>query len=348
MLAAAVHALKGLFGQQADQAVLFGDLLHHLHGQQVVVHGDVGGVKDGGQLMLAGGNLVVLGLGGNPQFPQLVVQILHIFGDDGPQGAEVMLLQLLALGGHGTEQGAAGEDQILTGLIVLFANQEVLLLGTHGGGHMVHLLAEQLQDAAGLGGQGAHGAQQRGFFIQCLAVVAAERGGDAQHTVLHEGVAGGVPRGVAAGFAGGAQAAIGEGRSIGLALDQLFAVELHDGGAVFHGADETIVLLTGDAGERLEPVGVMGGAHLHRPALHHAGNHIGHFNVQRLTLFQGGLQAFISSAGQAFFHHVLVEYVLAVDLHYIRCHILTPSQSSRLEGFPTLLPDDPQRGAACL
>ncbi len=98
MLAAAVDALKGLLVLQADQTVLGGDLLHHLHGQQVVVDGDVGGVEDGGQLVLAGSNLVVLGLGGHAQLPQLLVQILHELGDLGTDDAEVVLLQLLTLG----------------------------------------------------------------------------------------------------------------------------------------------------------------------------------------------------------------------------------------------------------
>ena len=105
---------------QADQTVLGGDLLHHLHGQQVVVDGHVGGVEDGSQLMLTGSNFVVLGLGGNAQLPQLFVQLLHKLGDLGTNDTEVVLFQLLTLGRGSTEQGAAGEDQVLTGLVVLF------------------------------------------------------------------------------------------------------------------------------------------------------------------------------------------------------------------------------------
>ena len=114
VLAAAVDALKGLLVLQADQTVLGGDLLHHLHGQQVVVDGHIGGVVDGGQLMLAGSHLVVLGLGRHAQLPQLLVQILHERRHLGTDHAEVVLLQLLALGRGGTKQGAAGEDQVLT------------------------------------------------------------------------------------------------------------------------------------------------------------------------------------------------------------------------------------------
>ena len=112
VLAAAVDALERLLMLQADQTVLVGDLLHHLHRQQVVVDGDIGGVVDGGQLMLAGGDLVVLGLGGDAQLPQLLVQLLHKAGDDGADGAEVVLLQLLTLGRGRAEQRAAAQHQI--------------------------------------------------------------------------------------------------------------------------------------------------------------------------------------------------------------------------------------------
>ena len=83
---------------QTDQTVLRSDLLHQLHGQQVVVDGDIGGVEDGGQLMLAGSDLVVLGLGRNTQLPQLFVQLLHERGNFGADDAEVVLFQLLTLG----------------------------------------------------------------------------------------------------------------------------------------------------------------------------------------------------------------------------------------------------------
>ena len=320
VLAGAVDTLKGLLVLQADQTILGSDLLHHLHGQQVVVDGNIGGVKDGGQLMLAGSNLVVLGLGGNAQLPQLFVQLFHERGDLGADDAEVMLFQLLAFGGGSTKQGTAGQNQVLACLVVLFFNKEVFLLGADSRGNVIHVLAKELQDADGLIGQRVHGAEQRGLLIQSLAGVADERGGDAEHIVLDERVAGGVPCGVAAGLTGGTQAAGRERRSIGLAAHQLLAGELHDGGAVAHGADEAIVLLTGDAGQRLEPVGVVGGAQLHGPALHHAGHNVGHLNVQRGALVQSLFQTLIGGAGQAFFHNVLVKDLAAVDFHNICCH----------------------------
>ena len=52
VLAAAVDACEGLFMEQADQAVLFRDLLHDLHGKLILVVGGVCVGVDGGHLML--------------------------------------------------------------------------------------------------------------------------------------------------------------------------------------------------------------------------------------------------------------------------------------------------------
>ena len=85
--------------EQAHQSVAVGHLLHHLHHQLVLVAGGVGVGVDRGHLMLGGGHLVVLGFAEHAQLPQLLIQILHIGGDPGPDGAIVVVVQLLSLGG---------------------------------------------------------------------------------------------------------------------------------------------------------------------------------------------------------------------------------------------------------
>ena len=69
VLAGAVDSVKRLLMQKACVVVLVRNLLHHLHGQLVVIHGDIGRLKNRCKLMLAGSNLVVLGLGGNALHP---------------------------------------------------------------------------------------------------------------------------------------------------------------------------------------------------------------------------------------------------------------------------------------
>ena len=110
MLAGAVDPLEGLFVEQAHQPVAGSQLFHDFHGELVVVGGDVGGGVDGGQLMLTGSHLVVAGLGRDSQLPQLLVQFLHKGQNPRLDGTVVVVVQLLSLGRHGSEKGAASVD----------------------------------------------------------------------------------------------------------------------------------------------------------------------------------------------------------------------------------------------
>ena len=201
MLAGAVDAGEGLFVQQAGEAVLRGHTLHDLHGELVVVGGDVGGGVDGGQLVLRGGDLVMLCFGQHAELPQLPVQIGHVRGHAGFDGAEVMVVELLPLGRTGAEQRAAREHEILALVEQRLVHEEVFLLRAGAGAHALDgVVSEQAQDTQGLLVERLHGAQQRRFLVQRFAAVGAEGRGDAQGLVLDEGIAGGVPGGVAARF----------------------------------------------------------------------------------------------------------------------------------------------------
>ena len=314
VLARAVDGLEGLLVLEAHQAVVAGQQAHLLHGQQVLVDAAVGLGEDGRQLVLGWGHLVVLGLGRHAELPQLVVELLHEVVDRGTDGAEVVLLELLALARRVAEQRATGEHQVETLLVVLLGDEEVLLLGAEGGGDAIGPLAEQIEHAMRLVLDGAHGPQERRLLVKRLAGVGAEGGGDAEHLVLDEGVGGGIPRRVAAGLEGGAQAARGEARRVGLALDELLARERHDGAAVLGGVDEAVVLLGGDAGEGLEPVGIMGRALLDGPLLHGVGDDVGHVDVKRHAFLDGSHELLVGGLGQALLHRVLVEHHGSVDI----------------------------------
>ena len=67
VLAASVDALERLLVQQAHQVVAACDELHLLHHEEVVIHRGVELGVHGRELMLAGRDLVVLGLGRNAQ-----------------------------------------------------------------------------------------------------------------------------------------------------------------------------------------------------------------------------------------------------------------------------------------
>ena len=159
VLTRTVDALEWLLVQQADQVMAGGDELHLLHHDQVLVDGLVDLAVDGGELMLAGSDLVVLGLGGNAERPQLVVQVLHIGRDGGADSAKVVLLELLALAGSGAKEGATGDDQVLALAVGVLLDQEVLLLVAHGRNDLLGGLAKEGENTLGLTRERGHGAQ---------------------------------------------------------------------------------------------------------------------------------------------------------------------------------------------
>ncbi len=107
---------------------------------------------------------------------------------------------------------------------------------------------------------------------------------------------------------------VGKRRGVGLALDQLLAGELGDRGAVAGGAVEGVVLLGGRAGQRLEPVRVVGGALLHRPFLHRLRDRVGERRVERLAALERALQRLEHVLGQAAALHRHAEHVRGEDL----------------------------------
>ena len=233
VLAGAIDAGKRLFMEQANKSVAQGDFFHRFHRQLVVVGGDVGGGEDRGQFMLRRCNLVVLGLGGDAELPQLHIQVGHESRNPFLELAEIMVFQFLSLGRLGAEKRPAGQNQVFALVEQLFIDQEILLLRADGGGDTLgRRVAEGAKNPERLAVQGVHRTQQGGLLVECFAGIGGEGGWDAQGTVLNESRRGAVPGGIAAGFEGGAQAAGRERGGIRFSLDKLLAGELHDHAAV--------------------------------------------------------------------------------------------------------------------
>ena len=127
-----------------------------------------------------------------------------------------------------------------------------------------------------------------------------------------------VPAGVAAGLERGADAARGEARRVGLALHQLLAAEFGDGRAGAGRAQEAVVLLGGQAGHRLEEVGVVGGAVLEGPVLHGAGDRVGDGRVERQPLLDRLLQRLEDRLRQPGLLDFLTENQLAEEVLDVR------------------------------
>ena len=301
--------------QQAHKAMPVGDLFHDLHGQLVVVAGGVCVGVDRRHLMLRGGNLVVLGFGVDAQLPELLVELLHIRRDARADGAEVVVVQLLALGRLCTEERAAAHAKILALQIQRLVDQEVFLLGADLRHDLFRLrVAEQPQHAQRLPADSLHRAQQRRLFVQRFAGIRAEDGGDIQAVILDKGKRCGVPRGVASGLKRGAQAAGRERRCIRLAADELLAREIHDDAPAAGRGDEAVVFFGRVAGHGLEPVGKMRRAALERPGLHAVCDVVCDLQRKRLSVLQAAAPGIHCLPGHILRHGFLVEYTAAEQL----------------------------------
>ena len=98
--------------QQAQEAVLLGHIAHEVHDQHVVVGGDVDLLVQGGQLELRRGDFVMTCLRGDAELVERALKVFHEGHDAGGNGAEIVVLHLLALGRGRAEEGAAGHEQV--------------------------------------------------------------------------------------------------------------------------------------------------------------------------------------------------------------------------------------------
>ena len=128
-----------------------GDLLHDLHRDLVLVAGGVGIAVDRRHFVLGGCCFVVLGLGEDAEFPQLVVQVLHKCGNSGADRAKIVILQLLSSGRFSAKERSSRHDQIFALLVEILIEQEIFLFRADLGDDPVYGgVTEEVQDADSL------------------------------------------------------------------------------------------------------------------------------------------------------------------------------------------------------
>ena len=319
MLAGTGHAGKGLFMQQTNQIMLSGHLFHNGHDQLIIIAGSIGICVDGGHLVLARRTLIVFGLAENTQPPKLFIQIPHKCGNTGADGAKIMVIQFLTLGGLCAKQSSACEPKILSLGIHILGKEEIFLLCTYGSHHTLGLLvAEQPQNAQRLPGNLVHRTKQRRFLIQRITGIREKAGRNVQTSIPYKSGRGGVPGSIASGLKCGAKAAIGEGRTIRFATNQFLAAKFHNDSTITGRRNKGIVFFRSDSGHRLEPMGIVGRTFFDCPHLHGLCDLICHIQRQ---LRAGGNAMFPRSIGilrQALLHGGLVEHIAAKNFRNIQ------------------------------
>ena len=89
-----------------------------------------------------------------------MIQILHKGRHPGADGTEIVVVQLLTLGGLSAEESSSRQPQILPLGIQILGQEEILLLGTDTGNDTLGLgVAEEPQNPQSLPGHLVHGAQ---------------------------------------------------------------------------------------------------------------------------------------------------------------------------------------------
>ena len=259
----------------------------------------------------------MLRLRGHGEAPQHVVELFHKIVHRGANGAEIMLVELLALARRRAEERAAAHHQVLTLGVVLLRDKEVLLLGADVDRNLGRLLSEEGEHALRLLIDGGHRAQKRRFLIERFAGIRAKRRGNAEHFVLDERIARGIPCGISARLERCTQTTIGKARRVGLALDEFFAGEFRDSRAVADRVEERIVLFGRDSRQRLEPMREMRCPVLDGPFLHGMRDGIRHVKIERLALFDGFGQLLVRIRRKTLLHHVLGKDHCAVLLRKI-------------------------------
>ena len=109
-----------------------------------------------------------------------------------------------------THESASGEYEVGTGCVESLVDQEVFLLPSEVGDHMLDIGVEVACYGSARLVDGGEGAQQRGLVVKRLACVGDEYCGDTESVVDDKGGRRDVPGRIAAGLESVTYAAVGE------------------------------------------------------------------------------------------------------------------------------------------
>src|SRR5690554_4253926 len=86
--------------EQHLKVMFFGNFLHKIHQQRIVVHGEICFLKNGGELKLVRSNLIMAGLYRNSKQHTFLFQMSHKIKYSTRNRAKIMIVQLLPFGGR--------------------------------------------------------------------------------------------------------------------------------------------------------------------------------------------------------------------------------------------------------
>ena len=292
VFAGTVDARKRFFVEQPDEPVFVRFLPQDFHYKHVMIARKIQFLEQRCNLVLGRRHFVVTRLGGNAKPPERFLHIGHKRKNPMFDGTEIVVIQLLMLRRRRSEQSPSGLHKVGTRKVKVLVDQKIFLLDSERDfRHVFAGFAETPDEPPDRFRQRLSGFQKRSLLIKRLARIGTECCRNTERgtvrVALDERGAGRIPGGITARFKRGAETAGGKTGSIRLADDQIFSGKRVNRLAVAVRFHECVVLFRGRSGQRLEPVGIMRGAFVERPAFHRICNIISHGSVQRRPFRKG-------------------------------------------------------------
>ena len=172
MLTGPVHTCKWFLMKDTAHSMAAGNLFKDTHHHLVLVCCDVDRCIDRCKFMLCRSNLIMLCLGRDTKFPAFFVYFFHICGNSLTDTSEIMVIHLLSLRRHSTEQCSACVDQVFSLKPFFFIYQEIFLLCTYGWSYFLgSCISKKSEQTEGLGVDRFHRTEQRCLLVKCFSCI---------------------------------------------------------------------------------------------------------------------------------------------------------------------------------
>src|SRR5574344_2507759 len=245
-----------------------------------MVNSEVGLLKDRSKLKLVWCYLVMTCLAWNSQFESLNLKIFHEGLYTVRDGSEVMVVHLLVLGRVMSHECTSCQNEVRSGSVESFVNEEVFLFPTEVALNALYFRVEVTAYVSCSSVYSMQGTEPRCFIVECFTCVSDEHSRNAKSVIHDENRRCRIPCRIAASLEGITDTTAWERRCIRLLLNEQFT-----GKFLYHTAFAVmlykgIMLFCSAFSKRLEPVCVMSNPILHSPLFHSCSYLVGNAAVK--------------------------------------------------------------------
>ena len=186
VFARTIHTSEWLLVKEHTETVLVSHTLHQTHQEHIMVYGKIALLIDRCQLKLVWCHLVMAGLARDAEFKCLDFKILHESLHALRDCSEIVVVHLLVLRRVVSHQGTACKHQVRASRIETLIYQEVLLLPSEIGLHLLHLRVKIVANLGSRLTQSMERAEQWSLVVQSLTGIRYKDGRDTEGIVDDE------------------------------------------------------------------------------------------------------------------------------------------------------------------